>query len=154
MKAILKNYRQSPRKVRLVASLVSGKSVSVANTQLFFLPKRSALPIRKLIASAIANATNSGLSIDNLYIKSLTVDKGIVLKRMMPRAYGVGKRINKRTSNVIVILETKENKDLSKVKTKNKSDKEKKTDIPKEKIIKDTTKSKKVVKKVAKKTSK
>ena len=73
---------------------------------------------------------------------------------MMPRAYGVGKRINKRTSNVIVILETKENKDLSKVKTKNKSDKEKKTDIPKEKIIKDTTKSKKVVKKVAKKTSK
>ena len=56
MKAFLKNYRQSPRKVRLVASLVKGKSVAEGIAQLDFLAKRAGLPIKKLLLSAVANA--------------------------------------------------------------------------------------------------
>ncbi|MEI7765435.1 MAG: 50S ribosomal protein L22 [bacterium] len=107
MKAFLKNYRQSPRKVRLVASLVKGKKVDQALVELDFLVKRAGLPIRKLLLSAIANATNMGISRENLIIKELRVDKGIVMKRMMPAAMGTGHRINKRTSHVTILLAEK-----------------------------------------------
>lgn len=104
MKAFLKNYRQSPRKVRLVASLVSGKSVPEAIAELDFLAKRAGLPIKKLLLSAVANAKNMGIEIDSLFIKELRVDKGITMKRMMPAAMGSGHRINKRTSHLSLSL--------------------------------------------------
>ena len=107
MKAFLKNYRQSPRKVRLVASLVKGKKVNDAIPQLDFLAKRAGFPIKKLLLSAVANAVNMGISRDNLYIKELRVDKGIVMKRMMPAAMGTGHRINKRTSHITILLAEK-----------------------------------------------
>ena len=107
MKAYLKNYRQSPRKVRLVASLVSGKSVPQAIAQLDFLAKRSGSPIRKLLMSAVANAKNMGVEMENLFIKELRVDKGITMKRMMPAAMGSGHRINKRTSHLQILLAEK-----------------------------------------------
>jgi large subunit ribosomal protein L22 len=107
MKAFLKNYRQSPRKVRLVANLIKGKNTKEAIAELDFLPKRASLPIKKLLLSAIANATNLGISKDNLYIKDLRVDKGIVMKRMMPAAMGTGHRINKRTSHITLVLAEK-----------------------------------------------
>ncbi len=107
MKAFLKNYRQSPRKVRLVADLVKGKKIEEALLELDFLVKRASLPISKLIKSAVANAKVLGMDEANLIIKDLTVDKGIVMKRMMPRAMGRGARINKRTSHVTVILAEK-----------------------------------------------
>jgi|SRR3989338_8926375 len=107
MRAFLKNYRQSPRKVRLVATLVKGKSVERAIAELDTLPKRAAFPIKKLLLSAVANAKNVGASENNLYIKRLEVDKGIVMKRMMPAAMGSAHRINKRTSHVNVVLEEK-----------------------------------------------
>jgi large subunit ribosomal protein L22 len=107
MKAFLKNYRQSPRKVRLVADLVKGKKIDEALLELDFLVKRASLPISKLIKSAVANAKVLGMDEANLIIKDLTVDKGIVMKRMMPRAMGRGARINKRTSHVTVILAEK-----------------------------------------------
>ncbi|MFA7192084.1 MAG: 50S ribosomal protein L22 [Candidatus Paceibacterota bacterium] len=107
MKAFLKNYRQSPRKVRLVAELIKGKRVADANTHLSFLPKRASLPIQKLLNSAIANAKNSGISSENLVVSSVTVDKGIVMKRSMPRARGSASRINKRTSHVVLTLAEK-----------------------------------------------
>ena len=108
MKASLKNYRQSPRKVRLVADLVRGKSVSQALTELTFLPKRASEVMKKLITSATANAEhNFKVSTDNLFIKEITVDKGITLKRYRPRARGVAKRINKRTSNISLTLGVK-----------------------------------------------
>ncbi len=114
MKAYLKNYRQSPRKVRLVATLVKGKKVNEALVELDFLAKRAGFPIKKLLLSAIANAVNMGISRDNLYIKELRVDKGIVMKRMMPAAMGTGHRINKRTSHINILLaekiETKKDK--------------------------------------------
>ena len=107
MKAFLKNYRQSPRKVRLVASLVKGKSVADAIAQLNFLAKRAGLPIKKLLLSAVANAKNMGIEMENLIIKELRVDKGITMKRMMPAAMGTGHRINKRTSHLNILLAEK-----------------------------------------------
>lgn len=105
MKAFLKNYRQSPRKVRLVASLIRGKSVTDAENELNFLVKRAAEPFQKLMASAVANAKqNHGIDKDNLIVSEVTVDKGIVMKRMMPRAMGRGARINKRTSHLYIVL--------------------------------------------------
>jgi large subunit ribosomal protein L22 len=107
MKAFLKNYRQSPRKVRLVAGLIKGKSVAQAVAELDFLAKRAGLPIKKLLLSAVANAKQMGVEMENLYIKELRVDKGIVMKRMMPAAMGTGHRINKRTSHVNILLAEK-----------------------------------------------
>lgn len=107
MKAFLKNYRQSPRKVRLVAGLIKGKNVSEAVAELDFLAKRAGLPIKKLLLSAVANAKQMGIEADNLYIKELRVDKGIVMKRMMPAAMGTGHRINKRTSHLNILLAEK-----------------------------------------------
>ncbi len=107
MKAFLKNYRQSPRKVRLVASLIRGKNVSAAIAELDFLAKRAGLPIKKLLLSAVANAKNIGNDVENLFIKELRVDKGITMKRMMPAAMGTGHRINKRTSHLNILLAEK-----------------------------------------------
>jgi len=104
MKAFLKNYRQAPRKVRLVASLIKGKNVSEALVELDFLAKRAGLPIKKLLLSAVANAKQMGMEAENLFIKELRVDKGITMKRMMPVAMGTGHRINKRTSHLNIVL--------------------------------------------------
>src|SRR3989344_5021484 len=108
MKAFLKNYRQSPRKVRLVAGLVKGKDVAEAIAELDFLAKRAGLPIKKLLLSAVANAKNMGKDLENLFIKELRVDKGLTMKRMMPRAMGTGHRINKRTSHLTLVLAEKD----------------------------------------------
>ena len=104
MKAFLKNYRQSPRKVRLVAGLIKGKNVSTAIAELDFLAKRAGTPMKKLLMSAVANAKGMGKDVDDLMVKSLQVDKGVTLKRMMPAAMGTGHRINKRTSHIMLIL--------------------------------------------------
>ena len=107
MKAFLKNYRQSPRKIRLVADLVKGKKVQDALIELNFLAKRASTPIKKLLLSAVANAKGQGKEMENLYVKEIQVDKGIVMKRMMPAAMGSAHRINKRTSRVNIVLAEK-----------------------------------------------
>ncbi len=107
MKAVLKNYRQSPRKVRLIADLVRGKKATEALAQLQFVDKRAAEPFAKVIRSAMANATQAGHKADELFITRVVVDKGIVLKRFMPRARGAASRINKRNSHITVELGTK-----------------------------------------------
>ncbi len=107
MKAFLKNYRQSPRKVRLVAGLIRGRGVNESIAELDFLAKRAGFPIQKLLMSAVGNAKNMGIDKDNLIIKELRVDKGITMKRMMPAAMGTGHRINKRTSHVTLVLAEK-----------------------------------------------
>jgi large subunit ribosomal protein L22 len=104
MKAFLKNYRQSPRKVRLLADLVRGKKVSDALATLKFVDKRAAGPFAKVIESAVANAKDQGKNVEHLFIKTVAVDKGIVLKRFMPRARGSASRINKRNSHIRVEL--------------------------------------------------
>jgi len=104
MKAFLKNYRQSPRKVRLLADLVRGKSVADALTTLQFVDKRAAEPFAKVIKSAVANAKDQDKNTDKLFVKTVAVNKGIVLKRFMPRARGSASRINKRNSHISVEL--------------------------------------------------
>jgi large subunit ribosomal protein L22 len=111
MKASVKNYRQSPRKVRLVADHVRGKRVPAALVELSFLPKRASQAVSKLIASAVANAEeNFKLDAQDLIVKEIRVDQGATLKRMRPRSRGMATRINKRTSNVMVTLGQKEEK--------------------------------------------
>lgn len=102
--AQLKNYRQAPRKVRLVADLVRGKSVERALMQLSMLPKRASEPMQKLIKSAAANAK---VPMNELYISEIQVNGGIVFKRHMPRARGRASQILKRTSHVTVALSKK-----------------------------------------------
>jgi len=131
MRAFLKNYRQAPRKVRLVAELIKGKSVEEAIPMLDFLSKRAGFPIKKLLLSAIANALQMGMVKENLFIKELRVDKGIVMKRMMPRAMGTGHRINKRTSHITLVLAEK----VQVVKKEKKETKKVKEIIGKEKKI-------------------
>jgi len=111
MKSSLKNYRQSPRKVRLVADLIRGKNVNQALLELKFLPKRAADQIAKLVTSAAANAENNyKVNKEDLVVKEISVDQGVTLKRYRPRARGVAKRINKRTSNITLSLGVKEDK--------------------------------------------
>jgi large subunit ribosomal protein L22 len=103
--ASLKNYRQSPRKVRLVADLIRGKSVNHALTTLEHLPKRATDALSALLNSAVANAKNNfSLEKENLFVKEIRVDAGQVLKRRMPRAQGSAFPINKRTSHVRLVL--------------------------------------------------
>ena len=104
-RASLKLLRMSPRKVRLVADLVRGKSVAAAVNTLRFTPRAAAAPLKKLIESAIANAENNhGLDIDTLWLKEIRVDEGPTLKRFRPRAQGRAFRVRKRTSHVSVVL--------------------------------------------------
>ena len=103
--AKLSNYRQAPRKVRLVADLVRGKGAQHALNLLSVLPKRAGEPMAKLIKSAIANAKDVPTA--DLYISSIQVNGGIVFKRMMPRARGRGAQILKRTSHITLALSKK-----------------------------------------------
>ncbi len=107
-KAQLNNYRQSPRKVRVVANLVRGKSVQQALDTLTFTTKRSSQPLHKLLSSAIANAKNLSLSLDNLVVKEIKVDGGPILYRRRPRSRGMANPIRKRTSHINIVLAEKE----------------------------------------------
>ena len=106
MKALLKNYHQSPRKVRLVADLIRGKSVPLARAALLFLPKKSSPAITKLLDSAVANARATGVNPDNLFVKKITVDKGTVLRRYRPFARGRAGSVRKTMSIVNLELGT------------------------------------------------
>jgi large subunit ribosomal protein L22 len=112
MKAVLRNYRQSPRKVRLVADYIRGKNALEAITELRFVTKRASEPIAKLIESALANAKENNSVSDeeqkNLFIKEIRVNEGFTLKRFMPRAMGRATTIRKRTSHVHIVLGKKE----------------------------------------------
>jgi len=103
--ATLSNYRQAPRKVRLIADLVRGLSVTHALALLTMLPKRGSEPMAKLIKSAASNAKDVPAA--DLYISKIEVNGGMVFKRMMPRARGKGAQILKRTSHITLSLDKK-----------------------------------------------
>lgn len=104
MKATLTNYHQAPRKVRLIADLIRGKTVPQAQASLLFLDKKSVPAIKKLLDSAISNARNSGAPVDNLFIKNISVDKGAVLMRTRPFSRGRAGKIRKTMSIVKIEL--------------------------------------------------
>lgn len=113
VKAELKNHRQAPRKVRLVVNAVRGKDIDSAMTMLTFTTKKASLPIKKLIASAVANAThNFNMKPENLFIKEITVDGGPILKRWRARARGRAFPIHKHTSHIKIVLADKTEKDV------------------------------------------
>lgn len=105
MKAYLKNYRQAPRKVRVVADLIKGKEVSRALLILDTTPKRATRQLANLVKSALANAKNNGgISTDGLFIKEIRVDKGLTMRRYMPKAQGRASGYDKHSSNVTLVL--------------------------------------------------
>ncbi|MDG5788111.1 50S ribosomal protein L22 [Evansella sp. AB-P1] len=107
-KAVVKQVRIAPRKVRLVVDLIRGKGVGEAISILRLTPKKASPVVEKLLNSAIANAEhNYEMEPDNLVISKVYVDEGVTLKRFRPRAMGRASRINKRTSHITVVLTEK-----------------------------------------------
>ena len=106
VKAYLKELRMSPRKVSEVAALVRGRSVEDALVILNHTPRRSAKPLAKVIASARANAINNhSLKSEGLMITTLSVTSGPRLKRFRPVSKGQAHPFQKRTSNILVVVD-------------------------------------------------
>jgi len=104
-RATAKFVRVSPRKARLVADLVRGKSVTEARAILAFATRDAAVPVRKVLESAAANADNNhGMRSDELVLAHVTVDPGPTIKRFRPRAQGRATPIMKRTSHITIGL--------------------------------------------------
>lgn len=104
-KAVVRQVRMSPRKMRVIANLVRGKRIEDAMSMLKVMPKKGAVVIRKLLISAVANAEQQGdIDVDKLTITKCDVDNGPIIKRWMPRSMGRANRIQSRTSHVTVLL--------------------------------------------------
>lgn len=150
MKALLKNFRQSPRKVRLVADAIRGEDVERARRFLQFDVHKSSSPLLKLLDSAVANAHQVGKSPEHLYVKEILVDLSLMLKRGMPMSRGRSSIIRHRYSRVALTLAEKKpqtSKVAKKVVAKKKPTTAKKT-TAKKAAAKKTT-----VKKAAKKAA-
>jgi len=105
-RALARQIRISPQKARLIADLVRGKDVETALNTLRFMPKKGARILRKVIESALANASqNEAIDVDTLYVKMIAIDGGPMMKRIMPRAQGRATRILKRSSHITVVLD-------------------------------------------------
>ncbi len=100
----LRNLHIAPRKVRLVASLVKGMPVEEALAQLTLNSARPSGPLVKLIRSGVANARNKGMKIEHMIVKSVMVDGGPMMKRILPRAMGRGTPIHKKMSHITIVL--------------------------------------------------
>lgn len=105
--ATLRNLRQSPRKVRLVADLIRGKKIAVAQNSLMFANKRSSKPMQTLLASALSNAKSLNLDPETLIVKTITVNGGVTLMRRQPMSRGRAFPLRKRTSHITIVLEEK-----------------------------------------------
>ena len=135
--ATLKNFRQAPRKMRMVADTVRGKKVSQALTNLDFMAKKASMPIKNLIQSALANAKAQDIPTENLIVKVIKVDSGKVLYRRRPAARGSAHTVRKRTSAIFVELG-----EVEKSKKFNKLNKE----IPKTEKLEKKSEIKKLIK--------
>ena len=111
--AKLRNYPTSPRKMRLLADLIRGHKVEKVLAELEHNPKHPAVPLRKLVLSAINNwkQKNEGGDESQLVIKTIFVDGARTLKRMRPAPQGRGYRVRKRSNHVTVIVDAKEVKE-------------------------------------------
>lgn len=105
-KATARFLRVGPHKARLVADLIRGKNVEEALNILQFTPKGSSFRIAKLLKSAVSNADQKpGVNVDKLFVKSIQVNAGPIIKRFRPRAMGRASQILKRTSHVMLTLD-------------------------------------------------
>ena len=106
VRAYAKGIDQAPRKVGLVASLVRGRTVADALVILDHVPRRASLAVKKAIESAKANAINNhGLDGNTLVISTLSVTTGTRLKRYKPASRGRALPFQKKTSNILVVVE-------------------------------------------------
>ena len=109
--AKLNNYPTSPRKMRLLADLIRGMEVDKALGVLQFNPKHPAVPLFKLLKSAINNweqkNTDAKVEDADLIVKTIMVDGGRVIRRMRPAPQGRGYRIRKRSNHVTLIVDSK-----------------------------------------------
>ena len=103
-KATLSNFRQAPRKMRMVANAVRGKKVADVLVNLDFVAKKASLPIKNLILSALANAKALEIPTENLIVKTIKVDGGKIMYRRRPAARGSAHPIRKRTSAIFIEL--------------------------------------------------
>ncbi len=109
--AKLKNLQIAPRKVRLVADMIRGKKVAEARDILHFTVKGSALPLRKLLDSAVANAEHAAterhdrIDTDEMVVKTILVNEGRTLQRYQAAPRGRATRIRKRSSHVEITLQ-------------------------------------------------
>jgi len=104
--AILRYARCSPKKTKMVADSLKGKKALEALELLKFIKKKPARYIEKALRSAIANAEhNFNINANQLYIKSIILGRGPMLKRWNPAAYGRATPIRRRTTHIIVLLE-------------------------------------------------
>ncbi len=146
--AKLRYLRIAPRKTRLVADLIRGKTVKKAESILAFTRKGAALPIAKLLKQAVANAKDSfQIDDNNLYISKIIVDEGAKYKRQLPRARGRADIILKKTSHITLVLD-----EIDKKKKKQKIKKKEKVKTVKEEVSEEKEEEKKEV--VEKKTRK
>jgi len=109
--AKLRNVPTSPRKMRLVVDMIRGKEVNLALDILKFSTKEASRKVEKLLLSAVANWKEKNektrLEDANLYVKEAFVDGGRILKRLRPRAKGMGNRIRKRSNHVTIFVDSR-----------------------------------------------
>ncbi len=106
IKAKIRMTRISPQKVRLVADVIRSKNVNEAMGLLTYMPQKASFILKKLLDSAIANARQKKyVDVDNLYVKTVMVDGGPMLKRFLPRAMGRATKIRKRMSHITLVLD-------------------------------------------------
>lgn len=111
VKATARYIRMSPRKVRLVIDVIRGMDIESARAQLYIMKKAAALPVAKLLESAVANAShNFHLPLATMYVKNITADGGPVLGRWRARAFGRSAPIRKRTTHMSIVLDSRATK--------------------------------------------
>ncbi len=107
--AVAKYVRMAPRKLRLVARAIAGRSVSEARSILAFSPKRAARTMARVLGSAIANAENNrSLDTKDMVVHRAFVDEGPTGKGFTPRARGRASQVHKRTSHVTIVVKERE----------------------------------------------
>jgi large subunit ribosomal protein L22 len=108
VRAVARNIRMSPQKVRLVLKVIDGKPVGEAEAILRYLPHKAAGPVSKLLKSAVANADNNfELDPTDLVVSQVKADAGFTFKRWRPRARGRVNRILKRSSHITLAVREK-----------------------------------------------
>lgn len=135
VQARLNRYRRSAQKVRELFPVIKGMDATEALLQLEHSKRGDALDIKKLLESAVANATNNfKLNKEDLFVENIIAEEGKTMKRWRPRAYGRAARILKRTCDIIITLEEKEKEEKVVTKKEEKKESAKKVEEKKEKV--------------------
>lgn len=110
-RAIKRSIQSSPRKMRLMLDMIRGKRVSEALAQLHFTPNHASIIAEQTLRSAIANfqskPENSGIDIEELWVRECYADGGTMLKRVLPAPMGRAYRVRKRSNHLTIVVSNK-----------------------------------------------